>query len=432
MYLLYNGLLLLASLGGLPYFALKSLRTTKYRAGLRQRFGRVPAEATAVLQGERPLWLHAVSVGEVIAAMPLLTALRRRFPRLPILVSTVTETGQATAREKMAADAYVYFPLDYPWVVHHAIARLQPCLFLMVETEIWPNFLRALARQEIPAVLVNGRISPRSFRGYRRLRPFMRQILQSIGTFGMQTKVDAERIIAIGAEPCRVQITGNIKYDLALEPLSDADEQALRADLGIGEAPVLMAGSTHRGEEEIVIAAYLQARAQVPKLRLLLAPRHLDRLDEIGALLRKHQLTVRRRSLGRQPSRDTDASVLLLDTIGELAKVYAVGTVVFVGGSFVPIGGHNVLEPAAHRKPILFGPHMHNFHQIATALLEAGGALQVQTAGSLGENISALLQQPERRQALGEAAYQVLRDNQGAIDRTVELIAQLLRQHTQA
>src|ERR671924_258757 len=298
MYLLYNGLLLLASLGGLPYFTLKSLRTTRYRAGLRQRFGHIPEEVVSALQGARPLWLHAVSVGEVIAALPLVNALRRQFPQRSILVSTVTETGQATAREKMAADACLYFPLDYPWVVRQVIARLQPRLFLMVETEIWPNFLRELTRQAIPAMLVNGRISPRSFRGYRHLRPFMCHVLPAISSFSMQTKLDAERIIAIGAVASRVRVTGNIKYDLALEALTSADEQALRADLGIGEAPVFMAGSTHRGEEDIVIAAYRQARAQVPALRLLLAPRHLDRLDEVEALLRKPQLTVQRRSHG--------------------------------------------------------------------------------------------------------------------------------------
>jgi 3-deoxy-D-manno-octulosonic-acid transferase len=205
----------------------------------------------------------------------------------------------------------------------------------------------------------------------------------------------------------------------------------LRADLGIGEAPVFMAGSTHRGEEDIAIAAYLQARAQVPTLRLLLAPRHLERRDEIEALLRRHRLMVHRRSQGRILSQGVEAPVLLLDTIGELANLYAIATAVFVGGSFVPIGGHNVLEPAAHRKAILFGPHMHNFHQIAAALLEAGGALQVQKPELLGEHVSALLQHPERRQALGEAAYQVLHDNQGAIARTVQLIAQLLSQHKQ-
>ena len=254
----------------------------------------------------------------------------------------------------------------------------------------------------------------------------MRRVLQPITGFGVQTKLDAERIIDIGAEPSRVQITGNIKYDLHLTPLSGAEEQQLRDDLGIGKAPVFMAGSTHRGEEELVIAAYLQARAQVPALRLLLAPRHLDRVGEIEALLRRHQLTARRRSLGHPRSHGPAAPVLLLDTIGELAKVYAVGTVVFVGGSFVPIGGHNVLEPAAHRKPILFGPHMHNFHQIAAALLEAGGALQVRTPETLGEHVITLVQHPERRQALGDAAYQVLCDNQGAIARTVGLIAQVL------
>jgi 3-deoxy-D-manno-octulosonic-acid transferase len=431
MYLLYNSLLLLASLGALPYFAVKSLQTSKYRAGLRQRFGHVPPEVAAALREVRPLWLHAVSVGEVIAAVPLVNAVRHRFPHLPILISTVTETGQATAREKMAAEACLYFPLDYTRVVHQVIARLQPRLFLMVETEIWPNFLRELTRQEIPAVLINGRISPRSFRGYQRLRPFMRQVLQSITAFSMQTKLDAERIIAIGAEPSRVHITGNIKYDLPLIPLSNTEEQALRAELGFGAAPVFMAGSTHHGEEDIVIEAYLWARVQVPTLRLLLAPRHLDRLDEVDALLRKHQLTGQRRSRGRLPSHGSQAPVLLLDTIGELAKLYVVATVVFVGGSFVPIGGHNILEPAAHRKAILFGPHMHNFHQIATALLEAGGALQVQNSEALGQSVSALLQEPERRQALGETAYQVLRDNQGAIARTVGLIEQVLSQQTQ-
>lgn len=431
MFPLYNLLLLLASLGALPYFAVQSLRTTKYRAGLRQRLGHVPADIVAALQGRRPLWLHAVSVGEVIAAVPLVQALRQCFPHVPILVSTVTDTGQATARDKMAADAYLYFPLDYPWVVRGVIVRLRPRLFLMVETEIWPNFLRQLGQQGIPAMLVNGRISPRSFRGYRRLRPFMRQVLRSISHLSMQTKLDAERIIAIGAAPDRVHITGNIKYDLPLEALTQDEERDLRLELGLGDAPVFMAGSTHRGEEEIVVNAYVQARTRMPALRLVLAPRHLDRLDEIEALLGSRHLSVRRRSQGRPNAAEAGASVLLLDTIGELAKVYAVGTVVFVGGSFAPIGGHNVLEPAAHRKAILFGPHMHNFHQIAAALLDAGGALQVQRPEALGHSVSDLLQHPERRQALGEAAYLVLRDNQGAIDRTVELIAQILSQPLQ-
>jgi len=428
MYLLYNGLFLFASVGGLPYFALKSLRTTRYRAGVRQRFGHVSSELTTALRHRRPLWLHAVSVGEVIAAVPLVHALQRRFPDLPILVSTITETGQTTAREKIAADAYTYFPLDYPWVVRQVIGRVQPRLFIMVETEIWPNFLRQLARQEVPAVLVNGRISPRSFKGYRRLRPFMRRVLPAITVFGMQTELDAERIIAIGADPARVRMTGNIKYDMGLEPLFGSAAGALRAELGVGEAPVFMAGSTHRGEEEMVIDAFLAARTQEPRLRLLLAPRHLDRLDEIEESLRKRKLLSWRRSWGRLPTQGSHAAVLILDTIGELARMYAVATVVFVGGSLVPIGGHNVLEPAAHLKPILFGPHMHNFHQIAAALLEAGGALQVQSPETLANSVSALLHSPERCRSLGKAAQRVLQANQGAIERTVELIAPLLKE----
>ena len=223
MYPLYNGLLLLASPVGLSYFALKSLRTKKYRAGLRQRFGHVPPEVVTALKGQRPVWVHAVSVGEVLAAVPLVRALRQRFPELPLLVSTATDTGQATARDKMAADAYLYFPLDYPWVVRRVIESLQPRLFLMLETELWPNFLRELARGAIPSMLVNGRVSPRAFRGYRRLRWFMRQVLQPVASFNMQTPLDAERIIAIGAAPSRVHITGNIKYDLALDSLAIAD-----------------------------------------------------------------------------------------------------------------------------------------------------------------------------------------------------------------
>jgi 3-deoxy-D-manno-octulosonic-acid transferase len=428
MYALYNALLLFASLGALPYFAVRSLLTRKYRAGLGQRFGHIPPDVMATCKGMRPLWLHAVSVGEVIAAVPLVSALRRRFPQVPILVSTVTETGQATAREKMRADAYLYFPLDYPGVVRRVIGSLQPRLFLMVETEIWPNVLREMARRRVPTMLVNGRISPRSFRGYQRLRPFMRQVLHAVATFSMQTALDAERIIAIGAAAERVHITGNIKYDLPLEALNPGTEQALRAELGLDGAPVFMAGSTHRGEEESVLTAYLQAREQIPALRLLLAPRHLDRLDEVEALVRSHQLQMRRRSWGLKDGQQAPAGVILLDTLGELATLYALGTVVFVGGSFVPIGGHNVLEPAAHRKPIVFGPHMHNFHQIATALLDAHGAVQVQHPAGLDEAIIQLLRHPERCRALGEAAYQVLRQNQGAIGRTVELAEALLRQ----
>jgi 3-deoxy-D-manno-octulosonic-acid transferase len=226
--------------------------------------------------------------------------------------------------------------------------------------------------------------------------------------------------------PSRVRVTGNIKYDLALEPLTRVDEHALRFDLGLDEAPVFMAGSTHPGEEEIIISAYHQARAQLPGLRLLLAPRHLERLDTVEELLRQHQLPVHRRSHGRLPSQGVEAPVLLLDTIGELAKLYAVGTVIFVGGSLVPIGGHNVIEPAAHRKATLFGPHMHNFQQIAAALLDAGGAWQVHTPEDLGAAVSLLLQQPERRRTLGQAAYQVLCDNQGAVGRTVALIEHIL------
>jgi 3-deoxy-D-manno-octulosonic-acid transferase len=258
----------------------------------------------------------------------------------------------------------------------------------------------------------------------------MSRVLASISRFSMQTNLDAERIIAIGAEPAHVQVTGNFKYDQAFESVSEAKERAMRADLGLGEAPVFMAGSTHRSEEDIVVGAYLQARRQTPTLRLLLAPRHLDRLDEIETLLRKHQLTAHRRSRGAAKTRRdaVDAPVLLLDTLGELATLYAVGSVIFVGGSFVPIGGHNALEPAAHRKAIMFGPHMHNFHQIAAALLEAGGAVQVPHPAALGAEVSQLLLQPERRRAMGEAAHQVLRAHQGAVARTVELIAQVLSQ----
>jgi len=242
----------------------------------------------------------------------------------------------------------------------------------------------------------------------------------------MQTPLDAERIIAIGAEPSRVCVTGNIKYDLPLDSLASADAHALRTALGFGDDPVFIAGSTHRGEEELVLDAYRQARGHVPNLRLLLAPRHLERLEEVEALLRRNQLSVHRKSQGIAPGSETGASVLLLDTLGELARVYAVGTVVFMGGSLVPIGGHNVLEPAAHRKAIVFGPYMHNFHEIAAVLLDARGAVQTDTPAALSEAIVALLKDPERRQAMGEAAYRVLQENRGAIESNVQLIAELL------
>ena len=422
MYWLYSLGLGAFYMAGLPAFATQAILRGKYRRGLGERLGRVPAWSGTV----PPVWLHAVSVGEVMAATPLARELAARRPELPLLVSTVTDTGRGVAEGRLPARQFVFFPLDFGWAVRPALDRLRPRAVLLTETEIWPNFLRACSTRGIPVVLVNGRISQRSFPRYRRVRRFFGRVLQGIRLFCMQTPEDARRILDLGAPPERVHVVGNLKFDLAgVGPATGGtDGPAVRQMLGLPPSrPVLVAGSTHRGEEGPVLEAFKAVRRSVPDLTLLLAPRHPERLGEVEALLERERLPWVYRS--RLPA-DVLPAVILVDTMGELARLYAAGTVVFVGGSLVPIGGHNILEPASHARPVLFGPHMGNFADMARLFLEHQAGVQVREAGMLAEEILRLLREPNVAGRMGESGRAIVGTHRGAGRRTVDLLEALL------
>src|SRR5262245_12317356 len=422
MYRLYSVVLGLLAIVYLPLFLVRKVWGAGYPVAIRERFGfvRVPSPPTP---GGR-FWVHAVSVGEVMAAVPLVQALRSRWPVTDIVVSTVTATGERVARARLPeAVAMFTFPLDFRGSVTRTVRRVQPGCFIAVETELWPNLLRALRLGGVPAVLANGRISDRSYRRYRLVRGLFRRVLADVVLFCMQSEEDARRIISLGAVPERVVVTGNLKMEA---PSGDAGaEQLWRRLLQLGPAPVVVAGSTHRGEEAAVLDAFLAVRATAEGLRLVLAPRHPERLDEVEGLAEARGLSVVRRS---RVSAANVAPVILLDTMGELASLYGVADVIFVGGSLAPIGGHNVIEPALHAKAVVFGPHMTNFREAAALLLRDEAAIQVADGAELSAALRRLLADAAARQALGRAAWNAVRAHQGACVRTVAALEGVLRQ----
>lgn len=422
---LYSIGLFFAMLPYLPGYLRRMSRSGPFGLGLTERLGRYPEALTSRLHGKHPLWLHAVSVGEAVVGSILVSRLLARRPGLPILVSTVTPTGRKIAEERIPrAEAFTYWPLDFPGSVSRALTAVAPRLVLLTEGEIWPNFLDACHLRHVPVLLVNGRISHRSFQGYQFVKPLFRRVLDQISLFCMRGEIDAERIVALGADPQRVVVTGNIKYD---------DEEANGhfpphldpvARLMNGR-PVWVAGSTHRGEEGLILQAFRKVRSEVPDSVLMLAPRHPERVPEVETLLREAAIPFVRRTRLLE-NRAELPPVIVVDTMGELGHLYAIATVVFVGGSLVPVGGHNILEPARYRRPILFGPHMDNFTEVADAFLEGGMSHQVRDTEELGARVLELLRDPAAASQMGESAYRVLDKNRGAAERTVALVERFL------
>ena len=407
-------------LGYLPVLAFKRLRPDGYGRSLGQRLGRLGEG----LPREPRCWIHAVSVGEAATAVPLVEAITRRWPQLGIVMTTVTPTGARIVADRLAGRAvHRYFPIDLPGPVRRALDAVNPRFFLCMETELWPNLLRALAARGVPSMIANGRISDRSFRRYRLVRFFTARMLAHVRVLAMQSEEDARRIIALGARPERVVVTGNIKSDL-IPPEGGGDALWQRL-LGLDDGePVWVAGSTHRGEEAIVLDVYLHLRARMPTLTLVLAPRHPERVAEVERLVRERRLQPVRRS--ELPKSQARGAVIIVDTVGELAQIYRVASVVFVGGSLAPTGGHNMLEPALLRKPVIFGPHTTNFRESAELLLEAGGALVARDGAELEAHMGALLMDAERRRLMGEAAFKAVAGRRGAIKHTLELVERYL------
>ena len=444
MYTLYSlltaaGMLLLS-----PYFLLRGLVQRKYLGNLRERLGRrFPPELrgeTSPGLPERPIWIHAVSVGEVLAVLPLAQQLKGKFPRRRVVVSTTTITGQKIARQRMPfADAIFYFPFDWSGPVKRALAAARPAAVIIVETEIWPNFLRECRRAKVPVIFVNGRLSERSFRGYARalfwsagaVGGFLKRVLSDATLFLMQSAEDAARLISLGAPSERVIVTGNLKYDLA-EPAESSLSVWLDGELQKNNRrPVLIAGSVLAGEEASILRAFSGVEREHPRALLIVAPRKPEQFDAAAAvvsasgrrLLRRRDLTL---NGSGTPELSQPGNVFLLDSLGELGDLYRLADVVFVGGSLVPGGGHNILEPAAFSKVPVYGPSMENFREMSGKFLAAGAAIQVQNSEGLGAAWSALLSDPQRAARMGTSARELVDRNRGATALDLEHIERIL------
>ena len=419
----------------LPYFALERWRRGKHFHGLSQRLGYLPAAVRAPENYESrdgAIWIHAVSVGEVLGALPLARKLKEQFPGRRLVISTTTPTGQAMARERVTfADAIFYFPLDWPGPVARAFRAVQPALVVIVETEIWPNFLRAARRRRVPVVFVNGRISERSFTRTRRFHGvvggFVERVLADADAYLMQSTDDARRIRLLGAPTERVEVTGNLKYDVT-PPQGGALLAWLEQQMREQERwPVIVAGSVVADEEEEVLAAFDVVQRKWRHALLVLAPRKPERFDGAARIAEERGWkVVRRGRIDLGAPLDEAADVLLLDSLGELAALYSLADAVFVGGSLVPAGGHNILEPAWFGKPPIFGPSMENFRQMAVEFMSAGAGVQVKSSQGLAREWVEQLEDLPRREKMAVAARALVERNQGATDRTVERLVAIL------
>ena len=426
MYFLYTLAIIGYAILLVPRLLYDAVRHGKHLGTLRERWGWLPA--TINPQGMPSIWIHAVSVGEVLATGALIPALRDRYPDHPLWLSTTTQTGRAAATGLDGVDGLFYFPFDLSSAVARVLERVRPQLFVMVDTELWPTLLRQCRLRGVKTMLVNGRISDRSYPRYRLVRPFFRHVLAGVDRCCAQSEESGRRLIDLGAPPARVTVTGNLKFDTL--PQSDSRvpwvrDGVLRAFRIAEGRTVVMAASTHPGEERPVFEAFTRIRRRDPTALLVVAPRHPERCGEVTALAAGYGLeTVRRSELPVDGA--PLAAVVVLDTVGELATLFQIATVVFLGGSLVPAGGHNVLEPAAWGKPVVFGPHMENFAEIAELFLTNRAACQIPSADALEPALSTLLGDPVQRAALGAAARALVEANRGATDRTLTAMAALL------
>jgi 3-deoxy-D-manno-octulosonic-acid transferase len=409
-----------------PWFLYQAIRYRKYIGSVAQRMGYLPVSFN--LDADAAIWIHAVSVGEALTARALISELRERYPNLKLFLSTTTLTGQQIAARLQDVDAVFFLPFDLPPFVNRTLRLVRPRLFVMMETEIWPNLLHACRRAHVKTMLVNGRISSRSYSRYRLVRPFFRRVLADVDRFCMQSDESARRIVDLGADPARVSVTGSLKFDSLESPAAAAgrgEGRVLRYFRIPATRPVFMAASTVKGEESPVLAAFAAVRRVHPSTLLIMAPRKPERFAEAEALARAEGLrVVRRKELAVDG--EPRADVIILNTIGELAHLFQVATVVFMGGSLVDQGGHNILEPAVHGKPIVFGPHMTNFAEIAETFLRNQAAVQVNTPADLAGAVSRLVGDPVERARLGAAARALVEANRGAKRRTLDSIANVL------
>ncbi len=424
LWTLYSVLYSLGLLCAAPVFAARILLARKYRRSSLQKLGLAPFPATSP-DGPRPVWVHALSVGEVLSAVPLVRSLRLAFPDVPVVISTATETGWETARRELSdLTAHIFFaPLDFPPAVSRCVSSLRPRLFVLVETDIWPSLLRALHRNGVPSVLVNARISERSFRGYRLLRFFLRDALRLFSFIGVQAPVYANRMIALGASFEKVRVLGNLKADAVEITVGQEDRNAMIRSCGWepGSVRILVAGSTHEGEEEILLRVFRTLWEHDQALRLVIVPRDIERSNAVCILASTMDFFCR--ALSDPP--DAKSQVVVVNALGTLARLYAVGEAAFVGGSLVKQGGHNPLEPAAHGVPVFFGPHMDDFPEIARLLTETGGAVRVKDGDGLYNALLKGVRRPHTFRAMGIHAREASELSRGAVEKYMSVLKEI-------
>ncbi len=427
IYFVYDVLLLLAAPIITGYFLIKSLKRGR-PAAIASRFGHLSASQRGKIAGCETIWVHAVSVGETNAVKSLLKAIKGRYPQKKIVLSNVTETGRSISLKIAEADLCIYFPFDYGFAVRNVMKAVKPGAIIVVETEIWPNFLKEARKLAIPVILVNGRISDRSFRRYTSFGWVFRRVLADFSSFCMQTDEDARRIVSMGARPASVHVTKNLKYDMPVASLSPEELGSMRKKYHIpASAPVFTAGSTHEGEEEPVINTYRNLLRENGEIVLCLAPRHPERVGRVSEILQKEGISFTLRSaLESQGKLLRGGQVLLLDTVGELMNLYALSDLVFVGGSMVPAGGHNLLEPASLKVPMIFGPHIHNFREIASLVVRSDAGARVENEEELISMATALMRDKARRREMGENGARLLEQNSGSTEMHMKVISEFI------
>lgn len=418
MFLLYDFFFIIFAVLYLPYVLIRR----KWHNGFLARFGFLPPEVAELLRLKDNIWVHAVSVGEVLAVTRFVEELQARYPEKHIVISTVTPTGNDLAKKQFPFATVLYAPFDFSLSVKAYLDEISPALYISAETEIWPNMFYALYRRGIPIIQVNGRISDKSFKQYKRFRFAVKPILSYVRCFCMQTEIDAQRVIDIGASSQKVFVTGNMKFDEDLERKTSSYGQIFQNH----QAPVLAAGSTHPGEEEIVLTIFQKLRSVFPGLGLILAPRHVERTEDVAALIKQHGMGFCRLSEIMEKHMKAD-DVVLVDTIGHLRHLYRYATVVFIGKSLIGRGGQNIIEPASLGKPVIIGPHMENFRSVRDLMVQSQAVVVVQNAKELEEAFVSLLSDPAKGVMLGKNAKAAVEEQKGAVSRTLDRIERIQR-----
>ncbi|MFH1076168.1 MAG: 3-deoxy-D-manno-octulosonic acid transferase [Pseudomonadota bacterium] len=420
---LYNLLFFIITAALMPIIPVYILGDKKRKSVFRQR---LCFSLSGFCFEQRPIWIHALSVGEALASIPLVEGIKNLFKEYPIAFSCSTHSGFEIAKKSLGNSCCVFYaPYDTLWGVRKAVRQINPAIFILLETDLWPNLLFEMKRIGVPSILANVRISPQSFKRYALFSWFTRQVFSSLSCVAAQTQGDAEKLEGIGVDPARIKITGNIKFDMPVERISEDEVSLLKKSLYLHKASkVFLAGSTHGGEEEMLIPTIQGLKKNHPDLVMLIAPRDIQRADAVRGMFERAGFNAQKKTLlnnnGRMPE------VIVLDTIGELRRFYSIADIVFIGGSFVNIGGHNPLEPAMFGKPILFGPYMYNFAWIADALIQSGGAIRVNHPNALQKEITRLIHAPVLASQVGENALRVLDENRGSVNRTIKIIAGLM------